>query len=614
MILLTYILASSIILHMKNERTNSGAMDDTGSGPLTTRRAILAASGAVALGSLAGCTALDGLMDRASQEAVANRNASPAAFYAGAEVGGTTTSRSGPVDVRFIPPTLRAESGRIDIDGWSTSSTTKAQDYNSSRSNKPSTIWVPDPDDDGDGLPELVAALDAERALVVYASAAIAAVDERAGDEATAPLDAFINATTKARQRLERCGTDRCRTVSGNLVTQQELAEDASVAVAAGDWESADRLLRQARRIAQGDIDDILGDLDSDGDGILDLAAGNFDNLEVRGRATIAEQFVVCLPDARVRGGGPALADEITPQRVLDYFMGEKAAERCGESDRGVAVHRDLSCRDLLTATLTTEAGRRGIDKNDIRRGVAAFETSGGVVVTGATPDAEVAAPMLRIGPDNTISSVESLDSWGEETTANGVTVSPALVCPAVATPPDCPCPIPVLFHVRRIRHDDQLLFVGGWTIDDGALYENSATLLTAGGPTRVVAVTHSETGDGGVGIEYQDGDDLLLRKRPGRTKYGNITLSKAYATDAEYLPAGAPPVCRDGDAYCYDVQSREALARHETGGCPGEEGDAPAWSVATALDAPVVHLTDADSASNDVKFKAGAELSKAVN
>lgn len=29
--------------------------------------------------------------------------------------------------------------------------------------------------------------------------------------------------------------------------------------------------------------------------------------------------------------------------------------------------------------------------------------------------------------------------------------------------------------------------------------------------------------------IEYQDGDDLNLRKRPGRTKYSNITLKKGY-------------------------------------------------------------------------------------
>jgi len=29
--------------------------------------------------------------------------------------------------------------------------------------------------------------------------------------------------------------------------------------------------------------------------------------------------------------------------------------------------------------------------------------------------------------------------------------------------------------------------------------------------------------------IEYQDGDDLILRKRPGRVKFGDITLKKGY-------------------------------------------------------------------------------------
>lgn len=34
--------------------------------------------------------------------------------------------------------------------------------------------------------------------------------------------------------------------------------------------------------------------------------------------------------------------------------------------------------------------------------------------------------------------------------------------------------------------------------------------------------------------IEFQDGDDLVLRKRPGRTSYANIVLRKGYtASDA---------------------------------------------------------------------------------
>lgn len=34
--------------------------------------------------------------------------------------------------------------------------------------------------------------------------------------------------------------------------------------------------------------------------------------------------------------------------------------------------------------------------------------------------------------------------------------------------------------------------------------------------------------------VEYQDGDDLKLRKRPGRTKYSNITLKRGYIATEE--------------------------------------------------------------------------------
>ncbi|MCA9559266.1 MAG: phage tail protein [Myxococcales bacterium] len=34
--------------------------------------------------------------------------------------------------------------------------------------------------------------------------------------------------------------------------------------------------------------------------------------------------------------------------------------------------------------------------------------------------------------------------------------------------------------------------------------------------------------------IEYQDGDDLFLRKRPGRTKYSNIVLKRGYVSTDE--------------------------------------------------------------------------------
>jgi len=34
--------------------------------------------------------------------------------------------------------------------------------------------------------------------------------------------------------------------------------------------------------------------------------------------------------------------------------------------------------------------------------------------------------------------------------------------------------------------------------------------------------------------IEFQDGDDIVLRKRPGRTKYSNIVLKRGYVSSDE--------------------------------------------------------------------------------
>ncbi|WP_256393005.1 hypothetical protein [Natronoarchaeum rubrum] len=585
-----------------------------------TRRAVLAGGSALALGSLAGCTALDGLVARASDEAVGTTEASPAAFYAGSSSSLTSRDageminlyRSDPDDVRYVPPTIRAASRDIEIDGWSTSTPTKAQDYNSSRSNKPSSIWVPDPhdeDSDDDGIGTLVTVLDIERALLVYADAALEAVDSRSNDDAKVSLDAFINATTKVRSELEGCPSETCTTVYENADGRKGLAQDAIDAVDAGEWDSARKSIQQARRIVQGDIDRIFDDLDSDDDGLVDGTEPLYEYLA--GEPTIGERFVVSLPDARVRGDGPALADKLTPQRVLEYVTGERDAEGCADSDGTVAVHRDLSCRDLLSATLRAQsADGRGIDKKDIRRGVVAFETSGGVVVTGASPDADGAEPSLFVSENGSATAPERLDSWGDERSTGEATISSTLVCPVAAQPPECPSPMPALLYVRRILHDDQLLYAGGWLIDDGALYEDTATLLVGDGPNVVSRVTRSDVEEGGVDLKSR----VTGRRKPGRTTYGTMTLRTPYDANADYLPPGAHPVCRDdGDIYCWGVQSREALATH-TGDCDDDDRTESPSCVVTALDAPVLHLAGAADASNDVKFKAGAELSKSVN
>lgn len=603
------------------KRQDEGPVGDAG----PTRRALLAAGGALALGSLAGCSAVEDAVDGASERAIENGTASPAALYAGGDVDVDTTAasdavyRSGPVDVRFLPPSIRAAGRELTIDGWATTTTTRAQNHNSSRSNRHEPIgWVDfgggdDADDDDDG-DTLLTVLDAERALLVYADAGLEAVAARSGDDATAALESFVEGTTAVREALRDCPSDTCVSVFEHAEKRKGLARDASDAVGAGEWDSATRSLQEARRIVQTDIDDIFDDLDSDGDGLPDGLADLYGYLG--GEPTVAERFVVSLPDARLRGGGPALAEALTPARVLGYLLGERGVEGCAESDEGVSLHRDLVCRDLLASTLELGDGvslgdLSGIDTKDVRRGVVAFPTSGGSVVTGASPSVDVAEPLLRVS--ETDSAVPGdLESWGEERRSGAADATGTLVVPVAATPPDCPSPMPALLFVRRIRHDGQLLFVGGWHVDDGALYEDAATLLVGEGPNAVAGVTLSDIEEGGVDPESLGG----RRKRPGRAKYGDITLKKTYDPTDDFLPADAHPACRDdGERSYWAVQSRKALAEHETGVCRDGGGTDHGWGGNyAALDAPVLHLVEADDAANEVKFKAGAELSKAVN
>ena len=44
---------------------------------------------------------------------------------------------------------------------------------------------------------------------------------------------------------------------------------------------------------------------------------------------------------------------------------------------------------------------------------------------------------------------------------------------------------------------------------------------------------------------EFQDGDDLFLRKRPGRAKFGNVTLKKGYIVTSDLQDWWR--ACRDG-------------------------------------------------------------------
>jgi hypothetical protein len=587
------------------KRHENGGFDGGGT---TTRRTFLAAGGAVALASVAGCAAIEGLIDDASEEAVGATTASPAAFYAGhatpagsdGDDGSVLAYGSGPGDVRYVPATVRAESRTVDLEGWAVATGTKAQDYNSSRSNKaPTAWWDTGGDSDADGIEIL---LDAERALSIHVDAAIEAVASRSRDDSETRLAAIASGIEDVQAVLEdgSCTTETCVTLRENAGVRKSEVETATAAVEAGEWDRASESLRTVQRIVEGDVARLEGDLDSDDDGLPDGTEPAYEYLD--GEPTVGERFVVSLPDARLPGGGPSLAGELTPRRVLDYFTGVRDGDGCTDTDGAVVVHRDLACRTLLPTELTAA--------DPDRRAVVAFEADGGTVVTGATPTAEGAAPALSVAADGTARPTETLESWGSERESDGSAATPVVVRPVLARPEGCDCPIPALFYVGRIRHDGQYLYAGGWAIDEGALYEDAATLLVATGPSEVVGVARSEFEGGAPDLRAA----VEKRKRPGRTKYGNITLKASYDPDADYYPPGMRSACAKKGYDYWQAQSRAALAAG-TGDCDDSDDDRrPTTGVVTALDAPVLHLVDAATASSDVKFKAGAELSKAVN
>ncbi|MBZ6494067.1 FG-GAP repeat protein [Natrinema longum] len=622
---------------MKNTQRIETPIDDRN--PTVTRRGLLAAGGLLAVSGLSGC------LDRAAGAAT-NTGASPAAYWDGdatRATSGTEAIRAygaGQTDVRYVPATIRGGagflSGEVDLEGWSTSAATSAQDYNSSRSNKPRSEWWGQSDDSDDANDDSHATvLEVERELLGHVDSALDAVSRRSKADSREALDAFIDATTTSlRPELDRCTSDVCSAVRESSDGRVKGVRAAMDAVDAEDWDEADGLLEEVRGVVEGDITrledarandtrsngsavgtpDWIDDTDDDGDGIPDVVAALYDYLA--DDPTIGERFTVCLPDARLPADRGALADELTPRRVIEYFTGEPNGERCEANGReGAArIHRDIACRDLLSATLDEQSSKGS-------RGVAAFTTRGGVCVTGVLPDADGAETMLYVTEDRTTPKLyqgvayapDSLDEWGEETVADGVAVTPTLVCPVLATPADCPCPMPALFYVRRCKHDEQYLFTGGWLIDDGALYENTMTLLASEGPTEVVAVSAADVdGDG-----Y--GDLVTGRLSRPRSRYGTTMLSGGHDRDADYLPAALRT--EDGaDGLNALREGNDRVVRKKPGRTRGEQagddatddGDA-AEMLVMALDAPVVHLAAAE-ASNDVKFKAGAELSKSVN
>lgn len=285
---------------------------------------------------------------------------------------------------------------------------------------------------------------------------------------------------------------------------------------------------------------------------------------------TISQRFVVVVPDASVTGREESLGDVITPEMLLAQLSAEPS--RLDSDGTGYAWGRAKAGTDDgrlycwgRTSREATEAGGDNelrcrsthltIDTDGSSRGVALERMGEGVAV--CTVPADENAPSWRFVPDyrDDDSDGDGLltlpSTWGDETSVDGTVTSSCLVGAVTVQPSGCPCPMPALFHARRLRHDDQLLYVGGWSIDDAPLYENSVTMLVADGPNDIVDIEH--------------GDDFATMRQAAesgftreRGRFGSICYDGAFDHESlAYLPPAFHE--RDGPHRLASISNRSA-------------------------------------------------------
>ncbi|MFC7133675.1 MULTISPECIES: hypothetical protein [Salinibaculum] len=366
-------------------------------------------------------------------------------------------------------------------------------------------------------------------------------------------------------------------------------------------------------------------DGDADGDGVSDADEDDELVAYLDGKPIVGERFTVCLPDAEVPGGNGSIAEAVTPERLIEYLTGQydgdgrvyswgtpKAgpgdpddAGDCDDDDPG--NHPGAVCGTTPHFVAEVSGPRATGGSLEVVRA-----DDGPVAVITSPPEAGGGPAVVRVGThggsDGPESSTEAIyQAWSGASDGGGKAtpeIFETLVAQVLVQPPGCPHPFPALLYVGRAESDGQLIYSGGWVIDDAALYEDSMTMLTMVDAAPVVGIDLDDVdsdGDGfGDAVERAD-SERRRRVVAGRSRRGARLDA---GTMAELVEKGVLP---EGAKAGIDSVRRKM---------PGQELETDEGPHIThlALDAPVLHLVNANGASNEVKFKAGAELSGQVN
>jgi len=612
---------------------------------IISRRKLLAASGIVAVGGLSGC------LNRVASS-VTNTGASPAAPFAGtgAYTGPSPTSEP---TVYKLTPTVTAESGplsgNVELEAWVTAQSIAATccfdynentvhpnraNYNNTRSNRSSIRGPSDADSDGDGLDDGVETrsevLELENQLLSQTKAAADSISKRSARTGRNGIADMGDTIRDIQATLESCSDDVCVTVREHADGRVKLTQQAAAHVDNGEWDHAAETIREIQGIVEGDIELLESSLtDTDGEitrgedrgwaYVLGDDEGDITALYeyLAGAPVINEQFTITAPDASLPGSDATLRDELTPRRIIEYVTGRADdngqlyawGDNNVETGNGGGETSPIYEGDAVGGENVLNRGLMSDDSSLYNSDTFLSAVSGPVdtsihleshVVDGRVtvnpvndpPQATETTPALAVSADGSSSAPADFDDWGPELGENSTTST--LVCPIMVAPPECPLPFPALLYVSRCKNVDQYIYTGGWVIDDGSLYEDSSTLVAVREPTAVI----------GVGAGDLDGDgygDVMARRLSDREQRG------ARLFDGTVSDAVAEGVLSESEGD--DLLLRKKPGRKTR----QEEGTADGVPVVITQQGRLLHFAGAN-ASDDVKFKAGAELSKSVN
>jgi len=388
-----------------------------------------------------------------------------------------------------------------------------------------------------------------------------------------------------------------------------------SSAVMAQDYNSS-RSNKQRSRAADEDSDDpALGDRDyNDASVLAPPGGGPLTETEraelveyLSGAPMVGERFTVCLPDARVPGGNGSIREEVTPERLIAYLTDDNSVAGLSKADSKVrAVGGGGDCDDddatgypgavcgttphfvaEVSGPTATGGGLETIRAED-----------GTIVVVNTSPTAEDTSAQVCAAADDDPCGPGVWARTTESGSSTGVSVYQMMV-----QPPRCPHPFPALLYVQRCESNDQLVYTGGWVIDDAALYGDSMTVLSMAGETQVAGI------------------ECCFDYNSDRERFGEVvrrSVSGERALRGARVDSGTLGELVDRGVLSIDthdivdvITSRGGETR--SNGNNGESGEDYRFVTHVALDAPVLHLVAAGDASESVKFKAGAELSKTV-